>query len=193
MPPCRPPQQVRDGSEERGVWRVGCGVNISPWVLAELDKLEAALVPEPGLRFVEFRVDRRRHRELQTRLGESVAAALARSLGETARTGREFPGAACRKRVGMVSNGPVVQASTSSKSAWTSAFSRGNPAAFNDANDFMQNDDTGVHCVSNQPMPCSCPECGPQQLPDRRVQLTADACYCSGSASGSCCSTARRA
>ena len=27
----------------------------------------------------------------------------------------------------------------------------------------------------------------------RRVQLTADACYCSGSASGSCCSMARRA
>jgi hypothetical protein len=24
-----------------------CGVNISPWVLAELDKLDAALVPEP--------------------------------------------------------------------------------------------------------------------------------------------------
>jgi hypothetical protein len=53
------------------------GVNISPWVLAELDKLDAALVPEPGLRVVEFRVDRRRHRELQTRLGESDAAARA--------------------------------------------------------------------------------------------------------------------
>jgi hypothetical protein len=32
-----------------------CGVTISPWVLAELDKLDAALVPEPGLRVVEFR------------------------------------------------------------------------------------------------------------------------------------------
>jgi hypothetical protein len=30
-------------------------------------------------------------------------------------------------------------------------------------------------------------------FPHRRVQLTADACYCSGSASGSCCSMARRA
>ena len=56
------------------VWRVGCGVNISLWVLAELDKLDAALVPEPGLRVVEVRVDRRRHRELHTRLRESVAA-----------------------------------------------------------------------------------------------------------------------
>jgi 2-succinyl-5-enolpyruvyl-6-hydroxy-3-cyclohexene-1-carboxylate synthase len=54
-----------------------CGVNISPWVLAELDKLDAALVPEPGLRVVEFRVDRRRHRELHTRRPESVAAAPA--------------------------------------------------------------------------------------------------------------------
>jgi 2-succinyl-5-enolpyruvyl-6-hydroxy-3-cyclohexene-1-carboxylate synthase len=54
-----------------------CGVNISPWVLAELDKLDAALVPEPGLRVAEFRLDRRRHRELHTRLRESVAAALA--------------------------------------------------------------------------------------------------------------------
>jgi hypothetical protein len=51
-----------------------CGVNISPWVLAKLD---AALVPEPGLRVVEFRVDRRRNRELHTRLRGSVAAALA--------------------------------------------------------------------------------------------------------------------
>lgn len=54
-----------------------CGVNISPWVVAELDMPDAALVPEPGLRVVEFRVDRRRHRELPTRLRESVAAALA--------------------------------------------------------------------------------------------------------------------
>ncbi len=51
--------------------------NISSWVLAELDKLDATLVPEPGLRFVEFCVDRRRHRELQTRLRGSVAAAVA--------------------------------------------------------------------------------------------------------------------
>ena len=50
---------------------------LSPWVLAELDKLDAALVPEPGLRVVEFGVDHRRHRELHTRLRESVAAALA--------------------------------------------------------------------------------------------------------------------
>ena len=54
-----------------------CGVNISPWVLAEVDMLDAALVPEPGLRVVEFRVDRRRHRELHTRLRESITAALA--------------------------------------------------------------------------------------------------------------------
>ena len=54
-----------------------CGVNRSPWVLAELDKLDAALVPEPGLRVVEFGVDHRRHRELHTQLRESVAAALA--------------------------------------------------------------------------------------------------------------------
>jgi hypothetical protein len=54
-----------------------CGLNISPWVLGELDTLDAALVPEPGLRVVEFRVDRRRHREQHTRLHESVAAALA--------------------------------------------------------------------------------------------------------------------
>jgi hypothetical protein len=51
--------------------------HISPWVLAELDKLDAALVPEHGLRSVEFRVDRRRHRELHTRRRESVASALA--------------------------------------------------------------------------------------------------------------------
>jgi hypothetical protein len=54
-----------------------CGINISPRVLAELVKLDAALVPEIGLRAVEFRVDRRRDRELHTRLRESVAAALA--------------------------------------------------------------------------------------------------------------------
>ena len=54
-----------------------CGVNIDAWVLAELDKLNAALVPEPGLRVVEFCVDRRRHRELHTQLRESVPAALA--------------------------------------------------------------------------------------------------------------------
>lgn len=57
--------------------RIYVRVNISPWVLAELDKLDAALVPEPGLRVVEFRVDRRRHRELHTRRPESVAAAPA--------------------------------------------------------------------------------------------------------------------
>ena len=54
-----------------------CGANISPWVLAELDMPDAALVPEPGLRVVGFRVDRRRHRELHTRLREFGAAALA--------------------------------------------------------------------------------------------------------------------
>jgi hypothetical protein len=53
------------------------GVNISSWVLLELDKLDAALVPEPGLRVGEFRIDRRQHCELHTRLRESVAAALA--------------------------------------------------------------------------------------------------------------------
>jgi len=47
------------------------------------------------------------------------------------------------------------------RSAWTSAFSRGNPAAFNDANDFMQDDDTGFHCVSHEPMPCVSPEMRP--------------------------------
>lgn len=32
-------------------------------------------------------------------------------------------------------------------SAWTSPFFRGDPAAFNDANDFMRDDDTGFRCV----------------------------------------------
>jgi formylglycine-generating enzyme required for sulfatase activity len=32
-------------------------------------------------------------------------------------------------------------------SAWTRAFSRGNPAAFNDAYDLMQGGDTGFHGV----------------------------------------------
>jgi len=32
-------------------------------------------------------------------------------------------------------------------SAWTSPFFRGKPAASNDANDFMQDDDTGFRCV----------------------------------------------
>ena len=50
-----------------------CGVNVSPWVLAKLD----ALVPEAGLRVVEFRADRRRHRVLHTRVRESAAVALA--------------------------------------------------------------------------------------------------------------------
>lgn len=45
-----------------------CGVNISPWVLAELVTLDAAVVPELGLRAVEFRVDLRRDRELHTRI-----------------------------------------------------------------------------------------------------------------------------
>jgi hypothetical protein len=44
-----------------------CGVNISPWVLAELVTLDAALVPAE-LRAVEFRVDLRRDRELHTRI-----------------------------------------------------------------------------------------------------------------------------
>jgi pimeloyl-ACP methyl ester carboxylesterase len=48
-----------------------CGVNRSPWVLAELDKLDDALVPEPGLRVVEFGGDHRRHGELHMRLRES--------------------------------------------------------------------------------------------------------------------------
>ena len=54
-----------------------CGVNIYARVLAELDKLNAALVPEPGLPVVAFRVDRRRHGELHTQLRGSVPAALA--------------------------------------------------------------------------------------------------------------------
>lgn len=34
-------------------------------------------------------------------------------------------------------------------SAWTSPFFRGNPTAFNDANDFMHDDDTGFRCVAS--------------------------------------------
>jgi formylglycine-generating enzyme required for sulfatase activity len=34
-------------------------------------------------------------------------------------------------------------------SAWTSPLFRGEPAAFNDANDFMQDDDTGFRCVAS--------------------------------------------
>lgn len=35
-------------------------------------------------------------------------------------------------------------------SAWTSPLFRGEPAACNDANDFMQDDDTGFRCVADQ-------------------------------------------
>ena len=34
--------------------------------------------------------------------------------------------------------------------AWTSPLFRGDPAAFNDANDFMQDDDTGFGCVTEE-------------------------------------------
>ena len=67
--------------------------------LAELGKLDAALVPEPGLRVVEFRVDRRRHRELHTRLRESVAAAavLAGAASEARASVRRLRSAVPRK------------------------------------------------------------------------------------------------
>ncbi|MBD0293262.1 MAG: 2-succinyl-5-enolpyruvyl-6-hydroxy-3-cyclohexene-1-carboxylic-acid synthase [Jiangellaceae bacterium] len=63
-----------------------CAATHTPYQLAELDKLDAALAPEPGLRVVEIRVDRRSHRELHARLHEAVAAALTGSL----------PAASCR-------------------------------------------------------------------------------------------------
>ncbi|HEY9376246.1 MAG TPA: 2-succinyl-5-enolpyruvyl-6-hydroxy-3-cyclohexene-1-carboxylic-acid synthase [Jiangellaceae bacterium] len=42
----------------------------------EIEKLDAALVPQPGLRVIEVRVDRHHHRELHARLRSEVAAAL---------------------------------------------------------------------------------------------------------------------
>jgi 2-succinyl-5-enolpyruvyl-6-hydroxy-3-cyclohexene-1-carboxylate synthase len=43
----------------------------------DLDKLDAALAPQPGLRVVEVAVDRSTHRELHSRLRRAVAEALA--------------------------------------------------------------------------------------------------------------------
>jgi 2-succinyl-5-enolpyruvyl-6-hydroxy-3-cyclohexene-1-carboxylate synthase len=45
--------------------------------VVDLEKLEAAVAPQDGLRVVEVRVDRHRHRELHARLRAEVAAALA--------------------------------------------------------------------------------------------------------------------
>ncbi|PXY32042.1 2-succinyl-5-enolpyruvyl-6-hydroxy-3-cyclohexene-1-carboxylic-acid synthase [Prauserella muralis] len=48
-----------------------------PYTLAEtLEEFRAALRPQPGLRVVEVRVDRSRHRDLHARLRQAVAAAV---------------------------------------------------------------------------------------------------------------------
>jgi 2-succinyl-5-enolpyruvyl-6-hydroxy-3-cyclohexene-1-carboxylate synthase len=48
-----------------------------PHVVAEtITEFRAALKPRPGLRVVEVRVDRTRHRDLHARLRSAVAAAV---------------------------------------------------------------------------------------------------------------------
>jgi 2-succinyl-5-enolpyruvyl-6-hydroxy-3-cyclohexene-1-carboxylate synthase len=53
-----------------------CAATRTPFQRVEVEKLEAALAPQPGLRVVEVRVDRHHHRELHARLRSEVAAAL---------------------------------------------------------------------------------------------------------------------
>ena len=53
-----------------------CAATRTSYQRVEVEKLDAALAPQPGLRVVEVRVDRHRHRELHARLRSEVAAAL---------------------------------------------------------------------------------------------------------------------
>jgi 2-succinyl-5-enolpyruvyl-6-hydroxy-3-cyclohexene-1-carboxylate synthase len=54
-----------------------CAATRTPFERVELDKLDAALAPQRGLRVVEVAVDRSTHRELHARLRRAVAEALA--------------------------------------------------------------------------------------------------------------------
>jgi 2-succinyl-5-enolpyruvyl-6-hydroxy-3-cyclohexene-1-carboxylate synthase len=54
-----------------------CAASRTPYELVELEKLDAALAPQQGLRVVEIRVDRHHHRDVHARLRTEVAAALA--------------------------------------------------------------------------------------------------------------------
>jgi 2-succinyl-5-enolpyruvyl-6-hydroxy-3-cyclohexene-1-carboxylate synthase len=54
-----------------------CAATRTPFERVDLDKLDAALAPQPGLRVVEVAVDRSTHRELHSRLRRAVAEALA--------------------------------------------------------------------------------------------------------------------
>jgi 2-succinyl-5-enolpyruvyl-6-hydroxy-3-cyclohexene-1-carboxylate synthase len=54
-----------------------CAATRTSYQRVEVEKLDAALAPQPGLRVIEVRVDRHYHRELHARLRADVAAALA--------------------------------------------------------------------------------------------------------------------
>jgi 2-succinyl-5-enolpyruvyl-6-hydroxy-3-cyclohexene-1-carboxylate synthase len=54
-----------------------CAATRTPFERVHLDKLDAALAPQPGLRVVEVVVDRSTNRELHVRLRRAVAEALA--------------------------------------------------------------------------------------------------------------------
>ena len=54
-----------------------CAATRTPFERVDLDKLDAALSPQPGLRVVEVVVDRSTHRDLHARLRRAVAEALA--------------------------------------------------------------------------------------------------------------------
>jgi 2-succinyl-5-enolpyruvyl-6-hydroxy-3-cyclohexene-1-carboxylate synthase len=53
-----------------------CAATRTSYQRVEIEKLDAALAPQTGLRVVEVRVDRHHHRELHARLRSEVAAAL---------------------------------------------------------------------------------------------------------------------
>jgi 2-succinyl-5-enolpyruvyl-6-hydroxy-3-cyclohexene-1-carboxylate synthase len=54
-----------------------CAATRTSYQRVEVEKLDAALAPQHGLRVIEVRVDRHHHRELHARLRAEVAVALA--------------------------------------------------------------------------------------------------------------------
>ena len=174
-----------------------CGVNISPSVLAELDKLDAALVPESRLRCVELRVDSRALRQpwpLPTWPEVRTKYLLCREdrmfPAEWAR--RHAPRAA-RDRARRNWRRPLCHAEPSARAGRSARGLRGRRSVRRSVRHASR---IGLASQIRAPQVAGAIakiQQARNSFPHRRAQLTADACYCSGSASGSFCSLARRA